>query len=267
MVSVIIPSYNRGYCISRSVSSVLNQSYSDIELIIVDDGSVDDTEDVIRELQDERIRYIRLPENKGVSNARNIGMSMARGEYIAFQDSDDYWLPNKLEKQLACMEQEDTGFCYTYIKHILPEGGFQLVPNENETMDVKKGNIYIRLLWENMVGAPTLVMKRECYEKVGNFDTDMPALEDWDYVLRLAQNYRASFVPEALFEATYSEKSITRNILHRLMANCMVLGKYKKDMMKHQIFDYHVKNIIEEAQQIGIAEQIASFMEKCITLL
>lgn len=103
-VSVIIPTYNRAHLIGRAIKSVLNQTYKDFEIIIVDDGSTDKTEEVVKDFKDERVRYIRREKNKGGSAARNTGIKAARGEYIAFQDSDDEWLPEKLEKQMKAFE-------------------------------------------------------------------------------------------------------------------------------------------------------------------
>lgn len=266
MVSVIIPSYNRGYCITKSIQSVLDQTYTDLEVLVIDDGSTDDTEKIVNSFKDKRIRYIKLETNQGVSNARNVGMQEARGDYIAFQDSDDYWASDKLEKQISSIKENDADFSYTYIKHILPDGKKVIVPDENGPLDEKNGDIYVRLLWENMVGAPTLLMKKICFESVGEFDINLPALEDWDYALRLAKNYKASFVPEALFEATYSEKSISRNVLHRLTATCMIVGKYKKDLMEHQIFNYQVENILKESQELGILDHIVPLLEKCVMM-
>jgi len=100
-ISVIIPSYNRANTIGRAIQSALSQSYQDFEIIVIDDGSTDHTEEVIRSFQDSRIRYIRHNRNRGGSAARNTGIHAARGEYIAFLDSDDEWLPQKLELYFA----------------------------------------------------------------------------------------------------------------------------------------------------------------------
>ena len=116
-VSVIIPTYNRAKLLPRAIKSVLNQTFKDFEVIIVDDGSTDNTEEVINEFQkhNKRIKYIRHEKNKGAAAARNTGIKIAQGEYIAFQDSDDEWLPNKLEKQMEIFESApaEIGVVYT----------------------------------------------------------------------------------------------------------------------------------------------------------
>ncbi len=105
LVSVIIPTYNRAKLIGIPLNSVINQSYKNIEIIVIDDGSVDNTEEVVKVIGDSRIRYIRLPTNSGGAVARNTGIEAARGEYVAFLDSDDAWVPNKIELQLASIQK------------------------------------------------------------------------------------------------------------------------------------------------------------------
>jgi len=121
IVSIILPTRNRCHLIRGAVESVLNQTFSDIEVIIVDDGSTDKTAQVVTNLNDRRIRYERLNESRGAPVARNIGISLAKGEYIAFQDSDDEWLPQKLEKQMQAFEvsKPEVGVIYTGFYRIM----------------------------------------------------------------------------------------------------------------------------------------------------
>lgn len=100
-VSIVIPTYNRARFLGRLVRSVLNQTYKNFEVIVADDASTDDTAEIIKTFKDDRIRYIRHESNAGAAAARNTGIKASRGEYVAFQDSDDEWLPEKLEKQMA----------------------------------------------------------------------------------------------------------------------------------------------------------------------
>lgn len=107
MISVIIPTYNRANVIRRSIDSVLNQTYKDLELIIIDDNSSDNTEQIINDINDKRLRYIKLNENKGACFARNYGITISKGEYIAFQDSDDEWCLDKLKLQYDYLEKRN----------------------------------------------------------------------------------------------------------------------------------------------------------------
>ena len=108
-ISVIIPTYNRADFIGRAIESVLDQTYQDFEIIVIDDGSKDNTENIVKSFDDTRITYIRLKDNKGAAVARNTGIGTARGKFIAFQDSDDEWLPQKLAKQMEVFEKVDSG--------------------------------------------------------------------------------------------------------------------------------------------------------------
>ncbi len=118
LVSIIIPTYNRANLVIRAIESALNQTYRNIELIVIDDGSKDQTPQIISQIKDPRIRYIRYEENRGASHARNVGLSLAKGEFISFLDSDDEFLPQKIEKQLEAFEKsENVGavYCDTYL--------------------------------------------------------------------------------------------------------------------------------------------------------
>ena len=113
LVSVVVPTYNRESTIVRSINSILEQTYQNLECIIVDDGSSDHTKDVVSQIEDSRVRYIKLNQNRGPSVARNVGIRESRGDYIAFNDSDDLWLPDKLEIQMAKLEAEaEAGMIY-----------------------------------------------------------------------------------------------------------------------------------------------------------
>ena len=115
LVSVIMPTYNSGRFVAESIESILNQTYTHLELLITDDGSTDDTPQIIRsyEQKDSRIRYFAMSDNMGAGHARNLSIELARGQYIAFCDSDDTWLPEKLEKQIAFMKKRQCCFCFS----------------------------------------------------------------------------------------------------------------------------------------------------------
>ncbi len=178
MISIIIPTYNRKELLLRSVRSVLSQTYADLECIVVDDGSTDGTEEAVRTLSDPRLRYVRQ-EKAGACAARNAGVDLAQGEFIAFQDSDDLWHLDKLEHQLALLEQTgaDVVACT-----MLREG--RVVPEHARdgqiTMDV--------LLSENLCSTQCILGRAEVFREV-RFDVEMPRLQDWDLILRVAQQY------------------------------------------------------------------------------
>ena len=190
MISVVLPTYNRGPLLMRAVSSVLNQTYSDIELLIVDDGSSDCTRDVVSKIDDPRVKYLYQDVNRGACAVRNIGVNAARGEYIAFQDSDDVWYPEKLEQQLAYLQetQSDVVFCAFFRYQDGEKEGAQF-PAER----VKSGRIrYETLLAKNLISTQTILGKRECF-LAEPFNEQFPRLQDWELVLRLAKRYRMTY--------------------------------------------------------------------------
>lgn len=185
-VSVIIPTYNRAHIIHRAITSVLQQTYQNLEIIIVDDASKDETEAVISSFQDERIRYIRHPENYGGADARNTGISAASGEYITFLDSDDVWLPNKVELQLQCLinhPQAEKVVSYTQVNkdhgniiYVYPERG----KRENEPLAD-----YL-FLNQGLIQTGTLMLCRSFAQKIG-FKPGLRKHQDLDFGLRLEQ--------------------------------------------------------------------------------
>jgi glycosyltransferase involved in cell wall biosynthesis len=185
LVSVIVPTFNRALVLPRAIASVLKQDYGNLELIVVDDGSTDETERVVAALSDRRISYYRVEANRGPAAARNTGIVLARGDLIAFQDSDDEWLPGKLRKQVRTIAEEgdSAGFSYSSFWHEV-NGLQQQIPSVSQI--TRRGNTFHRLLYGNFIGMPTLVVTRSCLELAGAFDETMRSREDWDLMLRLA---------------------------------------------------------------------------------
>lgn len=208
-VTVIIPTYNRGYIIRRALHSVLNQTYRNLEVIVVDDGSTDDSELIVRSFGDARVRYIRHEMKQGAPAARNTGIKAAQTEFIAFQDSDDEWLCEKLEKQMAIFQRagNEVGVVYTGFLRI--EGNrVAYFPPKNIK---KSGNILESLLNGNFVTTQGVVVRRECLITAGLFDEQLPRLQDWDLFLRLAKHYEFICIDEPLLVTFHSTVSITGN--------------------------------------------------------
>ena len=203
LVSVIIPAYNAERFIARTLHSVLTQTYSKIEVIVVDDGSSDRTAEIVGAIaqQDKRVMLLQQP-NSGVAAARNLGIQKAQGEFIAPIDADDIWYPENLEKQVKCLMEADplVGLVYSWSVDIdendVPTGAFRAAEIE--------GDVYMTLLCHNFLGnASASMFRRECIEKVGNYDREMrkkngQGCEDWDLYLRIAENYQVRVVSEFL---------------------------------------------------------------------
>ena len=209
-VSIVIPTYNRAQILPLALQSVLSQTYQDIEVIIVDDASTDNTGEVVQSIKDERIRYIRHPENKGGSAARNTGIRASRGEFIAFQDSDDEWLQDKLQKQMEAIQkgEPETDIVYTgFYKE--QENKRIYIPAHN--IKKKEGDILGQLLRENFVATPTVLARKRDLEKVGMFDETLPRYQDWELAIRLAKQYTFRCVDEPLLIAHRVDNSISTN--------------------------------------------------------
>ncbi|PSN20738.1 glycosyl transferase family A [filamentous cyanobacterium CCP5] len=196
-VSVLVPAYNAMEYLPETISSILNQTYQDFEIIIVDDGSSDNIKDWAKQLSDSRIRLISQ-SNQGLANARNTGLANAKGTYIAFIDADDIWRPRKLEKQVGILDEyPEVGLVYTWVALIDENGVFQGKFRKNHV----HGDVWIKLTTHNVVecGSVALV-RRECFDKVGMFDEALPfsCSEDWDMWLRIAAHYNFGLVREPL---------------------------------------------------------------------
>lgn len=235
-VSVIIPTYNRETLIGRAIYSVLKQTYQDFEIIVVDDGSTDHTEDVIRQLQNKEksITYIKNKKNKGAAAARNTGIREAKGKYIAFQDSDDEWLPGKLEKQMKMFEKApiEIGVIYTGFWRIERD---KKVYIPSDKIIKKEGDIHLELLKGNFITTQSIVVRKECFRKAGMFDEDLPRLQDWELVLRLSKYYHFKCIDEPLLVSHHSPDSISANNEALIKAYELIINKHHLDFTKHKI--------------------------------
>lgn len=263
MVSIVLPTYNRAEQLKASVESVLNQTYPYFELIIVDDGSKDNTAEVVKGYRDERIRYCRLEENAGQASARNYGIEQAQYDYIAFEDSDDIWHPDKLEMQMQAllMAPKEVGFVYHKIRYDMGNHYFAVLPAESVELKKKSGDIYAQLLYDNLVPCPSILAKRECIMCTGGFDTGMKSLEDYDFALKMAKNYQALFLDKILLEAAYSLDGVSGQSVNYLMASCYLLQRYKQDYLATDTLNHRIEIILRDAANIGMKEQFAKLLE------
>ena len=209
-VSVVIPTYNRARTIGRAVDSALAQTYADLEVIVVDDGSTDDTQQVLARYGDAiRVLY---QENQERRVARNNGIRHACGEYIAFLDSDDLWLPNKLRRQVALLDRHpEVGLVYGQMFPIDPDGTWHLRPTRCTGWGQPgPAMIFEQLVMRNLIPTPTVVARKACFDHVGGFDPSLTCSEDWDLWLRIAVHYEIAFMPEPLAGATFYPDIPTR---------------------------------------------------------
>ena len=243
LVSVIIPTYNRANLIKRSVESVLNQTYKNLELIIVDDGSTDNTKEVIDSINDDRIVYIKQ-ENQGACAARNKGIDAAKGKYIAFHDSDDVWHLNKLELQINALKQNnaDVVCCKMFVYGNLKKRSF---PQKMEEGFLQRCNLPFG------IGTPTLIGKREVFIN-NKFDLEMPRFQDFDLVLRIQQTNPIYCIDEPLMDYYLQKDSISKNPKKILQALEIMYTKHSKILKGYSSssLDLLSKSFLEESFKI-----------------
>lgn len=223
MVSVVIPVYNRQSTIRNSILSVLDQFGFDLEIIVVDDFSTDNTKEAVLSINDDRVKYFKLTKNSGACVARNYGIQKSKGEYIAFQDSDDIWLPNKLEKQINKLKEVNTDII-----------SCSMIANNGETTwfvpNIK--NIYNKfiniqdVLRHSFISTQTILAKRKVFA-LNLFDENMPRMQDWDFILRAVQNSKLYFMEDRLVEQFIQNDSITSNPKKGIIALDLIYEKYR----------------------------------------
>ena len=241
LVSVVIPVYNRENTIKKAVDSVLCQTYSNLEVIIVDDGSTDRTVKIISEYDDERIKVICQRERGGANKARNIGIANSKGEYIAFQDSDDEWLPDKLRIQIEQMETQ--GYMACYSAYNLYENGVILtVPFYYSNIDKYQTNLRETLMKHNAIGTPTIMIRREVLKLIGDeyFDERMPRLQDYDFVIRVVQCVKIGYVSRPLVNAFKTSNSISTDRIALYKAISYLIIKHKDFLDVRQFLEIFI---------------------------
>jgi glycosyltransferase involved in cell wall biosynthesis len=208
-VSIVIPFFNAIKYLPETIETVFKQTYSDYEVVIVNDGSTEDIEGWVKKLNHPKVRLINQ-ENKGCSEARNTGIRQSSGDYIAFLDADDLWHPTKLEKQVRVLDEHpETGLVYTW-SDLIDEQGRRTGRTARPTAE---GKVWENLIEENLVGGGSVpLIRRGCLEASGLFDQNLVSfLEDWDLWLRLALLTEFRVVPEALMYYRQLDSSSSMN--------------------------------------------------------
>lgn len=241
LISVVLPTYNRGYIIEKAIASVIRQTYENWELIVVDDASADDTWKVMEQYKDKRIKYIREEENRGANYCRNAGVRYSHGKYIAFLDSDNYWEKEKLEIQLKEIRSTGDDVALVFCDELIDFEGRQYVFPEHwnyKEMDIGK-TLYER----NIIDTNTALVKRECFEKAGGFDEKMPRIQDWELFFRLVNKcgYRAVYIPQCLNNNIIQQNSITKQGKKYVDAIFHMLGKYPDEFHSIEQIEHHIR--------------------------
>ena len=208
LVSVIIPNHNYGRYLKAAIESVLGQSYPRHEIIVVDDGSTDESLEVLRSYGD-RIKWFQQ-SRQGVSAARNRGIQESRGEFVAWLDSDDRWHPEKLARQLVAFDRPSVGMVYCGRQLIDGEGRWLQTQQPRHSGWLLKDIALLR--WAQAPGGSTALVRRTCLDRVGGFDPSLSTSADWDFWRRIACAYEIRIVPEPLVSYRQHPSAMHRNV-------------------------------------------------------
>ncbi|MEH2023499.1 glycosyltransferase [Nostoc sp.] len=225
-ISVIIPAYNSENTIKHTIQSVLNQTFSDLELIVINDGSQDSTLEVVTQIQDSRIKVFSY-SNAGGNVSRNRGLHRAVGEFVSFLDADDLWTPDKLQSQLKALQENVTAkVAYSWTDYINANGQFIL---SGKRINVNE-NVYEKLLLNNFLenGSNPLIC-RKALITLGGFDESLNAAQDWDMWLRLASKFNFICVPSVQILYRISANSVSSNLVRQEKACLQVLERAYKE--------------------------------------
>lgn len=234
-VSVIIPTYNRAHLIGRAIQSVLNQTYQDFEIIVVDDGSMDNTNEIIKDfqIQDKRIRYIKHEKNKGGAVARNTGIKDAKGEYISFLDSDDEWLKNKLESEIDVLKNKKNCIICSTGCNFIKEKGRKIISKRHIKKQIISQKIALRA--ECLTTNDFTVLKKAVLE-IGGFDERLPARQDWDFWIRITSVGSGFQIPiNTVNKYVMRNDQISSGIKNKLHGTEIIFKKHKKLFLSDSI--------------------------------
>jgi glycosyltransferase involved in cell wall biosynthesis len=232
LVSVVIPTFNRAELLGRAVHSALSQNYPDLEVIIVDDASTDNTRDRIETLQqgDDRIVYLRHNSNRGAQATRNTGVQAAKGEYIAFLDSDNEWLTRKLQRQMILFSHKANSLGAVYCGYWEVAASGEVL---NEYMPRYRGLVYKQALGNWLTDTSTLVVRKDILERIHGFDENIRAYQEWDLCIRLARECEFDFVPECLtLYHQHALPSISKDCLRNAYGYLGVVDTNREEILR-----------------------------------
>jgi GT2 family glycosyltransferase len=210
IISVVIPTYNAERTILNTVESVQKQTFSDIEILLINDGSTDQTLDLIQHISDQRLKIFSY-ENAGLPVTRNRGVSHAAGEFISFIDADDLWTPDKLELQLLALQQHpEAGVAYSWTSYFIDGQETSIFPYDSISLN---GNVYSKILVNNFVASGSnILVRRKVVESLGGFEPTLRACEDWDFYIRLAAKWDFVVVPKHQILYRQSSNAMTSQV-------------------------------------------------------
>jgi len=266
-VSVILPSYNRQNYISRAIESVLNQTYKNFELIVVDDASEDDTPNIVSKFNDIRIKYIRFSEQRGAAFARNEGIKIAKGKFIAFQDSDDEWLPDKLQMQIEILNSASDKVGVAYSMMLGMDNNNQEIRVTPPRFTPEDKIIYKQALAGKLMGLGLVcsLIRKSCFDKAGMFDERFKRFIDLDLFIRISRHYYFCYIDKPLIRYSISEDSVSKDLESLVEAQELILKKYYQDIREDE--GVYVKYLYEIGTlrcQLGKTENGRDYLLKAL---
>jgi len=236
LVSVIIPTYNRVEVLPRAINSVLNQTYKNIDIVLVDDGSIDNTQDVIEKKYDTAVKYVKQP-NKGAGAARNLGFQKSEGKYTNFLDSDDYFSTRNIEEKVEVLERRrDIGWVFSDRYYLDSENRifYDRIPYlEKHKASMLKTNDFFEVMLLSggkPVQTGTVLMRRECVERIGGWDENLPALQDVDFFLRMSKEFKGKFIDKVGLVQIKSADSFSATPMIRSDGTAQLVEKINREM-------------------------------------
>jgi len=241
-VSIIVPTFNRPDLIRRAILSVLNQTYTKFEIIVVIDGADDDTLAVLKDFKEERVRHVIHEKNRGVSAARNTGILAARGKYIALLDDDDEWMPSKLEKQVAAADNTVPEIGVIYTDYLEYDDESHTV-NYKEPLDGRR-DAHEQICQGGCITPSVSLIKKECLMRVGLFDEGLKRCEDWELWLRISEYYKFMKISEPLVVYHIVQGRLSDDVSLHLKFKEAVSLKYlinNRKSLAHNVFYLGIK--------------------------
>lgn len=233
-VSVIIPTYNREKTIFDSVMSVVNQTYKNLEIIIYDDGSNDNTQSIVKGINDERIKYFK-GRNGGAGHARNMGIAQATGDYIAFHDSDDICRPYRIQHQLDFLKETKSDMVYAQlVRYAYGNYNKSVIYPVDGGIGKTNEETYRNFLTKSSVWTQVIFCKAHCCKEI-LFDETLPAMEDWEWSLRFAKKYKVDWKKEVIVDSYITENSISRSSYNKMVTLLSMYEVYYNDIIKYDI--------------------------------
>jgi glycosyltransferase involved in cell wall biosynthesis len=234
-VSVIIPTYNRAELLRSAIESARNQTFKDLEIIVSDDKSTDHTREVVESFKDPRIKYVLNEGKKGPSATRNTAILVSEGEYIAFLDDDDEWLPDKLQRQVELLDYSLSNICGIYSNRLFIDRKSDKILSDDPGTEKHQGNLLYQLMIKSPIHTSTVVIRKSCLDEIGLFDETISYMEDRDMWIRLSMKWDFEYITKPLTKAyVHGFSHLSRNLEGQTAGREKLLERYHDFFKKNK---------------------------------